>query len=43
MMRRVLLAGCAALALAGCATPEVGPLPPKTVDHVDFKRYQGKW
>lgn len=39
-----LLALCTALALGGCATaPDAGPMPPKTVDHVDFKRYQGKW
>lgn len=43
MMRGSLLACVAALALAGCATPDAGPVPPKTVDHVDFKRYQGKW
>lgn len=43
MMRRALLACCTALALAGCATPQVGPVPPKTVENVDLKRYQGKW
>ncbi|MGE8410342.1 MAG: lipocalin family protein [Pseudomonas sp.] len=38
-----LMALCMGLALGGCATPEAGPMAPKTVDHVDLKRYQGKW
>ena len=38
-----LMALCTGLALGGCATPEAGPMAPKTVDHVDLKRYQGKW
>lgn len=39
----LLLALCAGLILAGCANSGIDLLPPKTVDHVDFKRYQGKW
>ena len=43
MIRRSLLVLAAALLLGGCATQDVGPVPPKTVDHVDLTRYQGKW
>lgn len=39
----LLLALCMGLILGGCAHSGTGPIPPKTVDHVDFKRYQGKW
>ena len=42
MMRFVftLLVG---LLLAGCATSRDDSLAPKTVNHVDLKRYQGTW
>ncbi|MBD8119618.1 lipocalin family protein [Pseudomonas lutea] len=34
----------AALWLTACAvTPQEDPMAPKTVDHVDLKRYQGTW
>ncbi|MNM56720.1 Outer membrane lipoprotein Blc precursor [compost metagenome] len=39
----LLLALCIGLILGGCASSDTGPIPPKTVDSVDFKRYQGKW
>ena len=40
----LLLSLCAVVLLGGCAHSfDEGPLPPKTVDSVDFKRYQGKW
>ncbi|MNF77765.1 Outer membrane lipoprotein Blc precursor [compost metagenome] len=39
----LLLALCIGLILGGCASSGTGPIPPKTVDSVDFKRYQGKW
>lgn len=39
----LLLALCIGLVLGGCAHSGTEPIPPKTVDHVDFKRYQGKW
>ncbi|MFQ6574697.1 lipocalin family protein [Pseudomonas sp. UM16] len=42
-MKSLLLALCAALVLGGCANSGMGPIPPKTVDSVDLKRYQGKW
>jgi apolipoprotein D and lipocalin family protein len=33
----------ASLLLAGCASSSNEPVKPKTVDHVDLKRYQGTW
>jgi apolipoprotein D and lipocalin family protein len=33
----------AGLLLAGCANPSSELIEPKTVDHVDLKRYQGTW
>ncbi|MFK0086102.1 lipocalin family protein [Pseudomonas sp. NPDC090755] len=39
----LLLALCAGLILGGCANSGTGPVPPKTVEKVDLKRYQGKW
>ncbi|WXL26244.1 lipocalin family protein [Ectopseudomonas mendocina] len=41
-MRRLILLGAAAL-LAACANSGTGDVPPKTVDKVDLKRYQGVW
>ena len=38
-----LLGLSAALLLGGCAHSDSGPLPPKTVERVDLKRYQGTW
>lgn len=39
----LLFALCAGLILGGCAHSGAGPIPPKTVESVDLKRYQGKW
>lgn len=33
----------AALLMAGCASSGGDSMPPRTVDHVDLKRYQGTW
>ncbi|UVJ46442.1 lipocalin family protein [Pseudomonas sp. LS1212] len=33
----------AGLLLTGCANSGTGAIPPKTVEKVDFKRYQGTW
>lgn len=42
MMRRLIILGAAAL-LAACANSGTGEVPPKTVNKVDLKRYQGVW
>lgn len=42
-MMRFVLYLCASLFLAGCASHSGDDLQPKTVGHVDLKRYQGTW
>ena len=42
-MKRLLAGLGAMLVLAGCSTSGSDALAPKTVDHVDLKRYQGTW
>jgi apolipoprotein D and lipocalin family protein len=40
---RLLALLAAAAVLAGCANSGTGVVPPKTVERVDLKRYQGTW
>lgn len=40
---RLLAALAAAALLVGCANSGTGVVPPKTVEQVDLKRYQGTW
>lgn len=42
-MMRLVVTLLAGLLLAGCATSGDDTLAPKTVGHVDLKRYQGTW
>jgi apolipoprotein D and lipocalin family protein len=42
-IRRLAVLALAALLMTGCASSHVDSMDPRTVDHVDLKRYQGTW